>query len=227
MASTSLGMPRRLPEPPPTDLPTWKRAWDAALYGPDGFFRRETPAAHFRTSVHASTLFAQAVVALARDEGLQTIVDIGAGRGELLTAIRAIDPELDLLGVEVAARPAGLDEAIAWTTALPESVDGLVVANEWLDDIPCHVVEVGDDGEVRVVHVDPGTGEEILGARVDHPSVPAASAPSWPQRCALRVTRSPLSPASPPLRVPVPPRSCRVSTSTSPRPWRAPATCCC
>lgn len=48
---TSLGIPTI---PPPTSHPTWKQAWDAALYGPDGFFRREAPAAHFRTSVHAS-----------------------------------------------------------------------------------------------------------------------------------------------------------------------------
>lgn len=174
MTTTSLGMPGRLPEPPPTGLPTWKRAWDTALYGPDGFFRREAPAAHFRTSVHVSPLFAQAVVSLAHAEGLDTVVDIGAGRGELLTAIRRIEPELDLLGVEVAARPADLDEAIAWTTALPASVDGLVVANEWLDDIPCHVVEVDDDGDVRVVHVDPSTGEETLGASVAHSSVPSS-----------------------------------------------------
>ena len=46
--------------PPPTSHPTWKQAWDAALYGADGFFRRESPAAHFRTSVHASPLFAAA-----------------------------------------------------------------------------------------------------------------------------------------------------------------------
>ena len=181
VTTTSLGMPRRLPEPPPTDLPTWKRAWDTALYGPDGFFRREAPAAHFRTSVHASALFAQAAVSLAREEGLDTIVDIGAGRGELLSEIRRIDPGLDLLGVEIAARPADLAEPIAWTTALPASVDGLVVANEWLDDIPCHVVEVDDDGDVRIVHVDPATGEETLGASVDHASVPSSLA-GWLDR---------------------------------------------
>jgi len=174
VTTTSLGMPRRLPEPPPTDLPTWKRAWDTALYGRDGFFRREAPAAHFRTSVHASPLFARALVSLAHEEGLDTVVDIGAGRGELLTEILRVDPALELLGVEVASRPRGLHDAIAWTTALPESVDGLVVANEWLDDIPCHVVEVDDDGDVRVVHVDPATGAETLGASVGDSSVPSS-----------------------------------------------------
>jgi hypothetical protein len=168
---TSLGMPA---VPPPTSAPTWKQAWDAALYGPDGFFRRETPAAHFRTSVHATSLFTEALVTMTRETGLDTVVDVGAGGGELLAAMHTLDPGLDLLGVEVAARPAGLHESIAWTTALPESVEGLVVANEWLDDIPCHVVEVDPDGVPRVVHVDPVTGAESLGSALTHSSVPAS-----------------------------------------------------
>ena len=167
--------------PPPTPHPTWKQAWDAALYGADGFFRREAPAAHFRTSVHASPLFARALARMTREAGLDTVVDIGAGRGELLTELHALDPDLDLLGVEVAARPAGLDPAIAWTTALPEAVDGLVVANEWLDNIPCHVVEVAPDGRLRVVHVDPATGEETLGQPLAHSTV-APSLAAWVER---------------------------------------------
>lgn len=175
MTSTSLGMPA---VPPPTSAPTWKAAWDEALYGADGFFRRESPVAHFRTSVHASPLFAQALHRLVRGTGLDTVVDIGAGRGELLAALHAIDPELDLLGVEIAPRPAELPEAIAWTTALPESVEGLVVANEWLDNIPCHVVEVAPDGRRRVLHVEPSTGEESLGQPLTHSTV-AASLAAW------------------------------------------------
>lgn len=175
---TSLGMPT---VPPPTAFPTWKQAWDAALYGAEGFFRRESPVAHFRTSVHASPLFARALVTMTREAGLDTVVDIGAGRGELLTAMRSLDPGLDLLGVEVAARPAGLDPAIAWTTALPESVEGLVVANEWLDNIPCHVAEVDAAGVLRIVHVDPVTGEEALGQPLTHSSVPR-SLRAWVQR---------------------------------------------
>jgi SAM-dependent MidA family methyltransferase len=177
-STTSLGMPAM---PPPTTAPTWKNAWDAALYGPDGFFRRESPASHFRTSVHASPLFAAALVELVRRSGLDTVVDIGAGRGELLSQIHELDPSLTLLGVEVAARPQALPSAIAWTSALPESVEGLVVANEWLDNIPCHVVEVDDAGTPRVVHVDPETGLETLGAAVTDSSVPASVA-AWCSR---------------------------------------------
>ena len=168
---TSLGIPA---VPPPTSQPTWKQAWDAALYGAEGFFRREAPAAHFRTSVHASPLFARALVRMTREAGLDTVVDIGAGRGELLAAMHVLDPGLDLLGVEVAARPADLPTGIAWTTALPESVEGVVVANEWLDNIPCHLVEVDEAGAMRVVHVDPATGEESLGRPVDHSQVPTS-----------------------------------------------------
>jgi SAM-dependent MidA family methyltransferase len=175
---TSLGMPA---VPPPTQQPTWKQAWDAALYGADGFFRRQAPGAHFRTSVHASPLFAEALVAMTRTAGLDTVVDIGAGRGELLSAMRRLDPGLDLLGVEVAARPPDLDASIAWTTALPDEVEGLVVANEWLDNIPCHVVEVDPDGVPRVVHVDPRTGQESLGSPLASASVPA-SLPAWLHR---------------------------------------------
>ena len=178
MTSTSLGMPA---VPPPTSAPTWKAAWDEALYGVQGFFRRESPVAHFRTSVHASPLFAQALVRLVRDAGLDTVVDIGAGRGELLAAMHAADPGLELLGVEVAPRPAELPDEVAWTTALPESVEGLVVANEWLDNIPCHVVEVDDAGERRLVHVDPATGAESLGRPLAHSSV-AASLAAWCDR---------------------------------------------
>jgi SAM-dependent MidA family methyltransferase len=175
---TSLGIPA---VPPPTTAPSWKDAWDDALYGAAGFFRRESPVAHFRTSVHASPLFAQALVRLVRQAGLDTVVDIGAGRGELLRAVHAIDPDLDLLAVEIAPRPDELPGSIAWTTALPEAVDGLVVANEWLDNIPCHVAEMGPDGVARMVHVDAGTGRESLGHPLSHGTV-SPSLAAWVER---------------------------------------------
>ena len=166
--------------PPPTTAPTWKQAWDQALYGEQGFFRRESPADHFRTSVHASPLLAQALARLCRESGLDTVVDVGSGRGELLRQLHAIDPSLTLLGVEVAARPTELPAEIAWSPVLPTSVEGLIFANEWLDNIPCHVVEVADDGTLRVVHVD-ADGTESLGARVGDSSVPP-SIRSWCDR---------------------------------------------
>lgn len=134
-----------------------------ALYGPEGFYRRpEGPAGHFRTSVHASPFFATAVLTLARAAGLDTVVDVGAGRGELLRVLHWLDPTLNLHGVEVADRPADLPDGISWSGKLPEQKVALLFANEWLDSIPVDVVEQTEDGP-SVVEVDPATGEERLG----------------------------------------------------------------
>ncbi|WP_329460197.1 SAM-dependent methyltransferase [Streptomyces sp. NBC_01497] len=71
----------------------WREATEDALYGPGGFYLRSRPAAHFRTSVHASPLFAAAVTRLlaatARALGSPeaAFVDMAAGRGELATAV--------------------------------------------------------------------------------------------------------------------------------------------
>ena len=169
-------------------LPTWREAWQTALYGPSGFYRRQAPAAHFRTSVHASPLFAAALVRLAREAGLRRLVDVGAGRGELLTQVAGLDPDLDLVGVEVSGRPDRLPRRIGWVeegsgrlargagsvTGYAEAA--LVVANEWLDVVPCDVVEVDGHGRVRLLHVEPGTGREVLGGP------PGAPAASWLRR---------------------------------------------
>jgi SAM-dependent MidA family methyltransferase len=158
----------------PDYLP-WREAMTQALYGPGGFYRDPAgPAAHFRTSAHASPLFAAALAQLARRERLTTVVDIGAGRGELLTAMAAIDPDLQLVAVELADRPAGLASAIEWRSDPPAGrTAALVVANEWLDNVPLDVVEVGADGRPRVVLVHPKTGEQTLGPE------PAAADLRW------------------------------------------------
>jgi SAM-dependent MidA family methyltransferase len=137
-----------------------------ALYGPSGFYRRTAPAAHFRTSVHASALFAGAVVVLA--DRLSTalggpldLVDVGAGRGELLTQVAALAPgRFRLTGVEVADRPPGLPDEIRWTGETPECT-GLLIANEWLDNVP---LDLAEDG--RRVLVDAG-GSESPGPVLD------------------------------------------------------------
>ena len=142
---------------------TWRAATERALYGPQGFYRRTSggPREHFRTSVHASRMFAAALVALARDAGVRTVVDIGAGGGELLAAMAGLDPSLDLVAVERAPRPAALPATIAWTDDVPGDLDALLVANEWLDNVAVDVVERAADG-LHVVEVDP-SGAERLG----------------------------------------------------------------
>ena len=142
---------------------TWRVATERALYGDGGFYRRTDgrPRDHFRTSVHASPLFAGAVLTLLRSAGLTTVTDMGAGSGELLVALHAADPSLRLVGVDVAARPVGLPVKIDWSHEPPVGLEGLVIANEWLDNVPVDVVELTSDGP-RVVEVDPH-GTERLG----------------------------------------------------------------
>ncbi|WP_037602175.1 SAM-dependent methyltransferase [Streptacidiphilus rugosus] len=159
----------------------WRQAMDQALYGrPDGFFVRAGggPAAHFRTSVHASPLFAGAVLRLARwvDEALDrpdelVVCDIGAGRGELLVELgaqaRRQDPgladRLRLRAVERAERPAELPGWVEWTDRIEPVGAGLVFANEWLDNVPCEIAERDGTGAARYVLVDPATGDERPG----------------------------------------------------------------
>ncbi|MFI6446292.1 SAM-dependent methyltransferase [Kitasatospora sp. NPDC050543] len=151
----------------------WRPAMEAALYGPEGFYRRpEGPAGHFRTSVHASPHFARAVARLLTevDEALGhppelAFVDVGAGRGELLAGVLAAAPaelagRLRPYGVEIATRPAGLPSTVLWTAAPPSGVTGLLFANEWLDNVPLDIAEVDEDGVLRYVEVQPASGLE-------------------------------------------------------------------
>jgi len=137
---------------------------DRALYGTNGFYRRNAPGAHFRTSVHASDSFASAVVALVEAVGATELVDVGAGRGELLTALETRLPDVALHGVEVVPRPPGLPDRIAWSELVPLAGDDIrvLLANEWLDNVPLDVVEVDSEGCPRLVFVAPN-GFELPG----------------------------------------------------------------
>ncbi|WP_354641189.1 SAM-dependent methyltransferase [Kitasatospora camelliae] len=161
------------------DWMRWRPATEHALYRPDGgFYRRsEGPAGHFRTSVHASPRYAAAVARLLTevDEALGrpaelALIDVGAGRGELLTGVLAALPahaaaRLRPYAVELADRPAGLPDRVEWTDRVPEGATGLLFANEWLDNVPLDVAERDEDGRLRYVEVSP-EGEERLGAEL-------------------------------------------------------------
>jgi SAM-dependent MidA family methyltransferase len=154
-----------------------------ALYGPAGFYRSSgAPARHFRTSVHASPQWTDAIAELGRrvDAGLGqpdgfTVVDMGAGGGELIGALAATAPERwSLVGVDVAPRPGDLPQRVQWLPEPPQRNSGLVVACEWLDVVPVDVAELTGSG-LRLVEV-ADDGEERPGA----PLAPADLA--WLQR---------------------------------------------
>ena len=157
---------------------SWQAAWQEALYGRAGFYRRsEGPAGHFSTSAQGipggGRLLAAAIVALAADAGCSRVVDVGAGRGELLREISAVAPQLELTGVDVVARPAALPSRIGWLVSpgggeLPSELRGMTdtvaLAHEWLDVVPCPITEY-DGTAWRLVEVD-DAGAERLGASV-------------------------------------------------------------
>ncbi len=169
----------------------WRVAWQQALYGPEGAYRSTAgPAGHFTTATHGplGTVLAEAVALLADREGATHVLDVGAGRGELLTALHGIRPDLRLTGLDVVDRPDGLPGPVGWVVspggaALPDEptdlVDVLVVAHEWLDVVPCTVAEVVAPGRLAEVLVDPGTGAEALGDPPDAEDL-AWCAAHWP-----------------------------------------------
>jgi SAM-dependent MidA family methyltransferase len=167
----------------------WRTAWHAALYGPGGFYTRaEGPAGHFRTAGHAAAdLLARALIRLADAAGCHAVLDVGAGRGELLTALAAAGPALRLHGVDVVPRPDGMPPGVGWSVAAPAAdgsrclpddvpadlLDGaLVLGWELLDVVPCPILEVDGDGVPRTVLVD-RDGVESLDDR------PAAAELEW------------------------------------------------
>lgn len=161
----------------------WERAWHEALYGEAGFYRRaEGPSGHFATTATGlgpgvTELLAQALIVLAQRHGLAHVVEIGAAGGELLTALHRQDPHLQLTGVDVGERPVQLPPSVAWCrspggAALPPEaalgdLEALVVAHEWLDVVPCPVVQREDAHQPwRLVEVDQ-QGQERLGGAAD------------------------------------------------------------
>lgn len=129
--------------PAPTE-PTWKQAWDHASFGPEGFLRRHPPA-------------------FTRD------------RAALIRLVEAEDPgEVVLLGSAGMLAPdlARALPGIATRFDLPVGFGGLVLAVDWLSHVPAHVVAVDEAGFPHLVHVDPLTGRERLGARLNETRVP-------------------------------------------------------
>ncbi|MFV2099523.1 SAM-dependent methyltransferase [Micromonospora sp. LOL_024] len=231
----------------------WRDAMQSALYGAEGFFvSGRGPAAHFRTSVHASPIFASALLQLIHhlDAALDfpdrfDVVDVGAGRGELLRALsvgvngepahsgqsglipaRPNNPEtptttaavhtvpdasgpwssdpspavpvplarrVRFTAVELAPRPDDLPQQIIWTNAIPADLTGLLLATEWLDNVPLDLATRTEDRWHHLL-VDPATGHETTGEPVSHEDA------AWLQTWWLRPREG--GPAHPPPTVP-------------------------
>ncbi|MGN9778527.1 SAM-dependent methyltransferase [Micromonospora sp. H33] len=166
----------------------WRDAMDRALYGPGGFFvSGPGPADHFRTSVHASPAFASALLRLIHqvDAALEhppvlDVVDVGAGRGELVRSLAALltagvssppaavvplAQRVRFTAVELAPRPEDLPAQITWMNEIPSGITGVLLATEWLDNVPLDLAVPASNGW-RYILVDPTSGEETVGHQV-------------------------------------------------------------
>ncbi|HZA04573.1 MAG TPA: SAM-dependent methyltransferase [Propionibacteriaceae bacterium] len=169
-------------EPLPAPMArSWFDTWLDCAYGPGGFWRRHWPGEHFRTASATSPLVADALAAVADRLSVPAIVDVGAGGGELVRALAGRPPPRRLGAIDLRPRPSALPAEVAWaedlwdvryarwTTGQAEDLLAgndavLVVAAEWLDDLPCPVVHREADGW-REVLVDEG-GTERPGPRL-------------------------------------------------------------
>ena len=146
---------------------TFLQAWSEAATGSAGFWTTAAPTDHFRT---ASTLGPELAGALVRlldqHPQIRRVVEVGAGDGRLLPQLRDAAGRsgrtLDVTGVDLRPRPAGLAADVGWVEdrwdvhrgawvrgAVPELVGGgagpaLVLALEWLDDLPCRLARTVD-----------------------------------------------------------------------------------
>jgi len=119
----------------------------------------------------AARVRAVAVDLGARPEGLPEAVEWAGSNSEAREIDRTGEPHQTVEPRQTGepqqtGRPHQTDEA-GGSGGVPSGLTGLLIANEWLDNVVCDVAEVGVDGVARIVEVDPASGEERLGAEPD------------------------------------------------------------
>ena len=181
---------------------SFQSAWEQTVTGDRSFYRSSAgdPYLHFTTDVVQGQEVTDRVEALVVDvvrkaPGIVTVLDVGSGRGALLSSLAVrleasgLLDRAHLIGVDLRDRPADLDSSVDWITAdaralaseMP-SLTGVIVAHEFLDDIPCDCVEVDPDGAARIVTVDAVSRQSSLGPPVSDPADLAWLARWWPAR---------------------------------------------
>ena len=159
-----------------------KRAWSAAWNSANArFYAGHLAEENFRTSIESGTEVARTLARLITDQHARRrgddflVIDVGSGSGRLLEQLATLVPkDITLMGVDVRRRPSTLDPRIDWRQIeIDDSTEnitgsdgdwvGVVIAHEFLDDIPCTVAELDECLVPRVVLVDEITGSESIG----------------------------------------------------------------
>ncbi len=173
---------------------SWRQAWEHTLTGANSFYREHPPANHFTTSVTFNTEVGSAITDLITgfDDGTELIVtDVGAGAGQLTQTLadRLGDrPWISFEAIDLRPAPERLPPTVGWTAGDARAIAlqparRVVIAHEFLDDIPCERFEVDEWGEVHLVVV--VSGESMMGPRLAddiacaHLEVNAAELRNW------------------------------------------------
>jgi SAM-dependent MidA family methyltransferase len=124
----------------------------AALYAPGlGYYTAGATklgiGGDFVTAPELSSLFGAALADAFAPLGANHVLELGAGSGKLardFLAASAKSPSYAILDVsaDLRDRQQALlpDHQVTWLDALPERIEGLVIANEVLDAVPCEIV---------------------------------------------------------------------------------------
>lgn len=159
-----------------------------ALYDADGFFGgdvlRSQKAGDFLTSPEVSSLFGETLAAFVAAEldrvAGRRVVEVAAGSGSLLRPLlAALDRDVEAWAVEaspaarsVLAEVVGGDRVVGDLAGVPRPIQGVVVANELLDNLPVALAIRSGDGWTER-YVGEAEGELVL---VPAPARPAVVA---------------------------------------------------
>lgn len=183
--------------PTPDPAIPFSEFMDQALYGPAGFYTtggRAGRRGDFLTSPEVGPLFGAVVarfldaewIRLGRPERF-TVVDAGAGPGALARSVLAAGPAcgsalryvaIDVSASQRASHPAGIESLASIDDLDDQSLTGVIIANELLDNLPFRLaVHDGVWREAYVVALPDGRHVEQLSSPFDPvPSVLPASA---------------------------------------------------
>jgi len=173
---------------PTARLSAWSSAWSRSQFGEGGFYRTHRAEQEFTTSVHVDRQLAQVLATRIEGERQRSsdrdfaVIDIGAGDGTLLRQLHNLLPSgITYVGVDMREPPQQLTNDVTWIqrtideattdiTGRDGEWTGVLIAHEFLDDIPCDVVELDESLTPHAVLVDPITGAEEIGPGLDDPA---------------------------------------------------------